>query len=550
MVSYKKISPTLLINSALVVSVCSFLYPYSASAQANRELIDIHTYVFSITLNDSTDILSGKTTIQAIAKKQSKTVELDFVNKNASNKGMEVSAVSFNGKTVPFEHKNNLLRLTLPESINANQTFTIEITYQGIPANGLIIAKNKFGDRTFFGDNWPNRAQHWLPVIDHPSDKAKVEFKVIAPVHYSVVANGARVEESFLNSKQKLTHWYEDVEIPTKVMVIGVARFAIHNDGQVNHIPIESWVYPQNREIGFTAYNTAARIIDFFSSHIAPYPYEKLANVQSKTMFGGMENAGNIFYYENSVSDQASSAKNESLVAHEIAHQWFGNSASEGDWHHVWLSEGFATYFTHLYNEFTYGRDKMAGDLREDRKTVLDFYKQEKLPIVFKELPADLLSILSPNSYQKASWVLHMLRNEVGNEAFWRGIKSYYNSHKNGNATTDDFRRIMEDASGKNLSTFFNQWLYRPGQPLLAFQWTYNPKTQTIEGSVEQIQPGEAFKVPLQIGIYDDSMNLIMVETVQLLDKKSIFSFKTAQKPQKLILDPATNLLFEEKLQN
>lgn len=548
MVSYKKINVALITKNTLLLCICSFFHSHSSSAQANRELVDIREYVFRITLNDSTDVLNGMATLQAIAKKESRVVELDLASKNSSGKGMEVLNVSFNGKKVPFEHTNNLLRLTLPENSRSNQSFTLDIQYQGIPANGLIIAKNKFGDRTFFGDNWPNRGHHWLPLIDHPSDKAKVDFIVTAPPHYSVVANGVRVEESFLNNKQKLTHWHEEVDIATKVMVIGVARFAIHNDGQVNHIPIESWVYPQNREIGFTAYNTAAGIIDFFSSHIAPYPYEKLANVQSKTMFGGMENAGNIFYYENSVSDQMSSAKNESLVAHEIAHQWFGNSASERDWHHVWLSEGFATYFTHLYNEFTYGRDKMAADLREDRKTVLDFYKQEKLPIVFTKLPTDLLSILSPNSYQKASWVLHMLRNEVGNEAFWRGVKLYYNTYKNGNATTEDFSRIMEQASGKNLSTFFNQWLNRPGQPLLTFQWAYNAKTQTIEGSVEQVQAGEPFKTPLEIGIYDHSMNLIKVETVQLSEKKSTFSFKTDKKPLKLILDPATNLLFEEKL--
>lgn len=548
MVSYKKINSTLFIKSALLLCLCTFLNPHSSSAQANRELIDISAYVFRIALNDSTDVLAGKATIQAVAKKESRTVELDLVNKNASNKGMEVSAVSFNGKTISFEHKNNLLRLTLPEGINAAQQVTIDIQYQGVPSNGLIIAKNKFGDRTFFGDNWPNRGQHWLPLIDHPSDKAKVDFIVTAPPHYTVIANGARVEESFLNNKQKVTHWHEEVEIATKVMVIGVARFAIHNDGMVNHVPIESWVYPQNREIGFTAYNTAAGIIDFFSSHIASYPYEKLVNVQSKTMFGGMENAGNIFYYENSVSDENSSAKNESLVAHEIAHQWFGNSASERDWHHVWLSEGFATYFTHLYNEFTYGRDKMTADLREDRKTVLDFYKKEKLPIVFKQLPSDLLSILSPNSYQKASWVLHMLRNEVGNESFWKGIKLYYNTYKNGNASTDDFIQIMEQTSGKNLNTFFNQWLNRSGQPLLTIQWSYNAKTQAIEGTVEQVQVEEAFKVPLEIGIYDDSMNLVRIEKIQLSERKSLFSFKTAKKPLKLVLDPTTNLLFEEKL--
>jgi aminopeptidase N len=548
MIRYKKIKSALLIPTFLLLSGIGCLLSETAFAQANRELIDVKSYSFTVELNDSTDVLTGKATLQVSCKKESKLLELDLVTKNAAGKGMEVSAVTFNGKIIPFEHKNNLLRLSVPVASKATEKVILEIHYQGIPANGLIIAKNKFGDRTFFGDNWPNRAHHWLPVIDHPSDKAAVDFVVLTPHHYSVIANGVQVEESYRNAKQKLTHWHETVEIPTKVMVIGVARFAIHKDGLVNHTSVESWVYPQNREIGFSAYNTASQVLDFFSSHLAPYPYAKLANVQSKTMFGGMENASNIFYYENSVSDENSSTKNESLVAHEIAHQWFGNSASESDWHHVWLSEGFATYFTHLYNEFTYGRDKMAADLREDRKTILDFYQQQKLPIVFEQLPSDLLDILSSNSYQKASWVLHMLRNEMGNEAFWKAIRHYYTTYQNRNASTDDFKLLVQEFTDKNLSPFFNQWLHRAGHPKLRLQWTYNTHSQTVEGTIDQLQTEEPFLVTLEIGVMDDFMNFSGIEKVQLSEKTSRFSFKTVKKPTKLVLDPQTKLLFEEKL--
>lgn len=548
MISYKKFKSALPTTSSLLLWSIGYLLPSAAIAQANRELIDVKSYSFTIELNDSTDVLKGKATLQVLSKKESKLLELDLATNNAAGKGMEVSAVFLNGKVIAFQHRNNLLQLTLPNATKTAEALSLEIDYKGIPDNGLIIAKNKFGDRTFFGDNWPNRAHHWLPVIDHPSDKAAVDFVVITPHHYSVIANGIQIEESYVNTKQKLTHWHETVEIPTKVMVIGVAQFATHKDGEVNHIPVESWVYPQNREIGFTAYNTASNILDFFSSHVAPYPYAKLANVQSKTMFGGMENASNIFYYENSVSDEASSIKNESLVAHEIAHQWFGNSASESDWHHVWLSEGFATYFTHLYTEFTYGRDKMAADLREDRKTIIDFYRQKKLPIVFEQLPTNLLDILSPNSYQKASWVLHMLRTEMGNEAFWKAIKLYFATYKNANASTDDFKTLVQGFTDKDLNPFFIQWLHRPGHPKLSLQWTYNANTQTIEGTIEQLQTEEVFFAPLEIGIVDDSMNFSGIEKVKLSERKSHFSLKSAKKPIKLVLDPQTKLLFEEKL--
>lgn len=545
MISYKKnrFMPQVIMLLLLVVVSSSPL-----RAQANREFMDVKSYSFTLELNDTTDQISGVASIQAITKKETQTLELDFATQNSSGKGMQVQRVTLKETTLVFEQANNLLRITLPATFKANAFVSLKILYRGIPADGLIISKNKFGDRTFFGDNWPNRAQHWLPVIDHPSDKAKVEFTVLAPHHYSVIGNGKQVEESYVNANQKLTRWQEDVEIATKVMVIGVARFATYQHGETNQIPVTSWVYPQTKTIGFTAYNTASRILDFFSDHIAPYPYEKLANVQSKTIYGGMENAGNIFYYENSVSDEQSSVKNESLVAHEIAHQWFGNSASESDWHHVWLSEGFATYFTHLYTEFTYGRDKMTADLREDRQTILNFYKQQKLPIVFEVLPNELISILSPNSYQKASWVLHMLRKEVGEEAFWTGVRLYYSTYKNSNARTEDFTRIMEQTSGKNLTSFFNQWLHRPGQPTLHVHWTYDSKAETTNLTIHQVQVEEAFNVPLEIGFFDESNNLIGLEKIALINKKGTFSFKMDKKPAKVLLDPYTNLLFDEKL--
>src|SRR5690606_33381103 len=167
---------------------------------------------------------------------------------------------------------------------------------------------------------------------------------------------GARVEESDIEGDRRRTHTRSEVPIATKVMVIGVARFAVDHVREVNGIPVTSWVYPQDRDAGFSDYARAAAILDYFDSHIGPYPYLKLANVQSKTRYGGMENAGNIFYSEGSVTG---TGRSEGTIAHEIAHQWFGDSVTEADWYHVWLSEGFATYFTLLWYEHAYGRDRM-----------------------------------------------------------------------------------------------------------------------------------------------------------------------------------------------
>jgi aminopeptidase N len=209
---------------------------------------------------------------------------------------MSVSAIMLDGKKLTFNHSSDRIKITLPNPAKENEALNFEINYSGIPQDGLIIGKNKFNDRGFFGDNWPNRGHHWLPVVDHPSDKATVDFIVIAPMHYSVVANGIKVEESFLDANRKLTHWHEEVPIGVKVMVVGIARFAVQYVGKVDDISVESWVYPQNRAEGFYDYAVAIKVLDYFHRHIGPYSYKKLANVQSKTRWGGLENANTIFY--------------------------------------------------------------------------------------------------------------------------------------------------------------------------------------------------------------------------------------------------------------
>ncbi len=309
--------------------------------------IDVLHYNFEIHVNDSTNQIEGKSTILIRFLRSEKTVDIDLVSVNGSTgKGMQVENITSKGKPVSFRHDKNDLKLTFENEFQPNDTTSFQVEYSGIPADGLIISKNKFGDRTFFGDNWPDRAHNWIPCVDHPSDKATVDFIVYAPDKYQVISNGFLLEETNLEKGFKLTHWKENVPISTELMVIGIARFAVLNNGNVNGIPVSTWVFPQNRKEGFTDYAVGTQPIEFFSKLIGPFSYEKLAHVQSKTKWGGMENASCIFYAENSVTGKN---EDEELIAHETAHQWFGDAVTEQNWHHIWLSEGFATYLAHVY---------------------------------------------------------------------------------------------------------------------------------------------------------------------------------------------------------
>ena len=308
--------------------------------------IDVQQYTNNISVTDSNDTIVGISEIEILFTKTVNSFFLDLINTNADGKGMIVSKVLENGETVEFSHIKD--KININTSKLENETSTYSVYYSGVPADGLIISQNKYGERTFFADNWPKRARNWFPCVDHPIDKARVIFKVTAPSNYQVIANGTLVEETDLSNENTFYKWKTNVSISTKIMVIGIAKFAVEHLGNTKDIPISSWVYPQNKEDGFYDYAQAQKVLSFFIDNVGPYPFEKLANVQSKTKYGGMENAGNIFYSEASVTGKRDQ---EDLFAHEIAHQWFGDSASETDWEHLWLSEGFATYFTNLYLE-------------------------------------------------------------------------------------------------------------------------------------------------------------------------------------------------------
>ncbi len=527
-------------NSILILLLVIQTICRAADSYPRNEAIDILHYQFRLELNDSTDRIGGETAIDIRFKKVINNFELDLVNVNPKGQGMIVSAVLLDGKPLEFSHKNDRLKIMLPAvtTIGAESKFVIR--YSGIPQDGLIISKNKFGDRTFFGDNWPNRAHHWLPTIDHPYEKASCEFIITAPEQYSVIGTGVKLEESATGKKMKTTHWKTSVALPTKVMVIGVARFATKYEGIVNGVSLESWVYPQNRLEGFSAYAIAAGPLNFFNKMIAPYPYEKLANVQSTTRYGGMENAGNIFYFENSVGGKQDI---ETLVAHEVAHQWFGDSASEADWYHVWLSEGFATYGAHLYLESIYGSKRLAEDMEQDKNAIKEYNIKNPSAIVNTSV-TDLTKILNTNSYEKGSWVLHMLRHEIGDDKFWQGIREYYEQYQFGNAITDDFRKVMEKVSGRDLKLFFDQWIFKAGQPGLGVTWSYDSKKKLLNLEVEQRT--SVFDFPLEIGI-TNTAGMEKIEKIHISAQKQHFQLPV-DNISKLRLDPGNWLLYSADL--
>jgi len=528
----------------LLITLVLFLNSSKADFYPKDPNIDILSYTFKVKLSDDTDNIEILAFVKVrFLKKGVNEFILDLTDKGSRDdgKGMVISGILQNDKKIQYSHENSRLRIGLSSSSKKKETRIYEITYSGIPHDGLIIGANKHGDRTFFGDAWPDRARHWLVCVDHPSDKAYCDFIVDAPAHYQVVSNGMLAEKTDLPENRRLTHWRTIAPIPTKVMVIGVAQFAIQYVGDVNGKSIESWVYTKDREAGFSDFATAVKVTNFFNDLIGPFAYAKLANVQSKTRYGGMENSSCIFYSERAIRGRGL----EGLLAHEIAHQWFGDAISEADWHHIWISEGFATYLTLVYFENMYGPRRMTEGMERSRGRVVSYSKRNPAPLVDKSL-SSTDGLLSTNSYQKGSWTLHMLRNILGDEIFRKGIRVYYKKYMNKNVVSEDFQKVMEKVSGKDLEWYFHQWLYQPGQPEYKGNWNYDEEGKMLTINISQVQEsGLLFKMPVEFGIYTKGKTLPTIKTLDVNDKENEFSIPLEEAPKNVVIDPNINLLME-----
>jgi aminopeptidase N len=505
--------------------------------------IDARHYAVRLTLlTDDSNVIQGEATVTLrVVTPGIREAMLDLATPTPDGKGMTVTSVVSGERAVAFDHRNNRLHLPLPADARAGQDVVFVIAYHGVPAGGLRLLNNIHGDRTAFSENWYNRARQWLPMIDHPADKATGEFIVTTRAEYQVVSNGVITEQEDLPGALRRTHYRQAEPISSWLYSLGIARFIVRQGGLVRGVPLSFWAFPQDADKGLTALEKDARgSFEFFSDHIGPYAYDKLAHVEAAGMGGGTEHVSNIFYGEKGVT------AGNAPVVHETAHQWFGDAVTENDWNDVWLSEGFATYFTLLYTEYASGRDAFATGVRRSRETVLRLETSlPNTPVVHVNLDE---STTSPNNqlvYQKGAWVLHMLRDRIGTEAFWRGIRLYYQRHMNGVASTDDLRRAMEDVSGQALGWFFSEWLTRSGVPQVSGTWRYDEAARQVVVTVRQTQTADPFRFSLDVGVSAAAGSTPTTRQVEVTGRETSFTIPVSAEPASVALDPGVWLLAE-----
>ncbi|HEV7764610.1 MAG TPA: M1 family metallopeptidase [Thermoanaerobaculia bacterium] len=501
-------------------SIAVFLFAFPLFAQ--NAAVDVLHYRVDITLPRLGDEIHATTelTVRPIASTL-ESLQLDFA-------GLTIDSVRVEGKPATFERAGD--RLTLLAQRTTNEPFRVEVRYHGSPKDGLLLQANKHGDPSVFADNWPNRARFWIPSVDHPSDKATVEFIVTSPAAYTVIANGTLLETKTLADGVKRTHWSESTPIPVHCMVIGATEFAVVPAGANGVTRVAYWLYPRDRENGIRQFGRVAEMLAYFDATIGAYPYDKLALVESSTKFGGMENASAIFLDEKRINGEGSL---EGLAAHEVAHQWFGDSVTQRQWHDVWLSEGFATYFCNLFFEHADGRAAFLERMRVDRSDYLN--AQRKQPRAIHDLSiVELPKLLGPFTYEKGAWVLHMLRGIMGDRAFFAAVRDYYSAYRDRNAATGELRVIMERHAGQPLDWFFQQWIFERGHPIFTTSWTWANGKVALD--VAQKQDGPVFRVPTVIEVRSESGN--HRESVVIAEREQRFELDSERRPAEVVIDP------------
>ncbi|HSC88025.1 MAG TPA: M1 family aminopeptidase [Polyangiaceae bacterium] len=446
-----------------------------------------------------------------------------------------------------YAYDGETLTVTIPEELLRG---TLSVRYRAEPRVGLYFlapdAEVKDRPRQVWSQCQDEDGRHWFPCLDKPHVKMTTEVRVRVPAGMTALSNGALIaSDTPKQGENWMFHYRLDVPHPSYLVTLVVGEFdewletATLPSGR--EVPLRYLVPVGRKSDGKRAFAGTAEMLRLFSERIGvEYPWESYAQVVvSDFIFGGMENTTATTMYEHILLDKTAALDIEShdLVAHELAHQWFGDLVTCRDWSHAWLNEGFATFMELIEREARLGRDEYDQGVMVDLDAYLGEANAEyKRPIVSGdyEEPIDLFD---RHLYQKGGLVLHMLRRMLGDVCFWSGVRSYLEHHRNGIVETRDLMRALETSSGISLERFFDHWVMRPGHPELDVKVAFADDQLTID--VEQKQTGHdvaVFELPFEVAVCEDGVWTTHGRTID--QRKASLVIRTNGRPQGIVIDP------------
>ncbi len=457
------------------------------------------------------------------------------------------------GKALKCETLDEKLRVHLDRPRKAGEQLTIAISYEGQPRRGLYFISPDQGYPKKAVQVWSQGedmdSRYWFPCYDFPNQKATSETLITVPEQFFAVSNGALVEATRdAKAKTKTYHWKMDVPHVTYLIMVAAGEYTEMKD-KANGVPLYYYVPKGREEEGPRTLDRTPKMVEFFSKAIGvPYPYNKYAQVfVGDFIFGGMENTTATTLTDTVLHDARAHIdyNADSLIAHELAHQWWGDLLTCRDWSHAWLNEGFATYFEALFAEHHLGDDEFRYEM--DEKAATYFGEDEghyRRPIVTNKFnqPIDLFD---RHLYEKGSLVLHMLRYVLGDKLFWKAMRHYCEKHREGVVITQDLQRAIEEATGRSMDWFFEQWVFKGGHPEFKASYSWDEDKKLAQVSLSQAQETSeetpVFQMPLEIAFAVNGSR--QVHKVQVKEKEHSFLFPLSEKPKMVSIDPGNWVL-------
>ena len=450
---------------------------------------------------------------------------------------MVIRRVRVGEQDVEFDHSGEKVYISLPRSIGWYDTIDVRLDYNAKPRLGTFFFKP---DDTYPDQPWQAWTQgeeednhHWVPLYDYPNDRSTFETILTVDQKFKAVSNGELVSLKKNKNGTHTWHWRENYPMVAYLISFVVGEYEKVEDSYKN-IPVNYWVYKENRKETNRSFGLTKDMMRVFNELTGiPYPYEKYDQIiVDDFMFGGMENitlthnTDRTMYDENAAPDVSS----EGLVAHELAHQWYGNMLTTKNWENIWLNEGFATFLSRLYRHEKFGHDEGEYIRYGEMRSYFGSNKRWERPTVHDKyyVPMDLFD---GHVYAKGSLILSMMEDVLGKDAFWKAVQHYTKENQYKCVETQDLKKSIEDVTGQNLDWFFKQWLYEAGYPKYDVKWNYTQRNKSVKIKIEQVQNGNLFKMPVKIKI-DKEDHIIWIE-----DKEVVFEIPALKRPELVIFN-------------
>jgi aminopeptidase N len=561
------------LNATLVAACIGLIAPFfmqvATADQEEFELrreqqlrphdFDVKHYRIALSLDELTKSFDGETTITI-----SSTIDgLGHVSLDAES--FTVQSVATQDVPLTFTHEGGSIDITLNRVLEKGEEATLVIHY-GV--TNMSVDSNKFGisanydlgfnfkaksathPEIIFTLNFPEGARHWFPSFDHPSDWATHETIITAREDYQVVSNGALLSDTVdPETGRRTTHWSQTKPQPTYLYVMVAGNHSVLEDSY-GDLPLHYWVYPGDEADARLSFAPTPRMVGFFEDvYGTEFPWVKYDQIVIPGIGGGAESTSATVIGERAVKSAAELEVDtpDALIAHELAHQWWGDMVGYKDWEHMWLSESFATHAEYLYAVFDLGADEAAMALDEQKTAYLQEANTKFIrPIVTNKWnwPNEMFD---RHTYEKGGVVLNMFRELIGEEAFGRILNAFLETYAYSNATTTDFFDTVLQVTGEDYGWFFDQWLLRPGHPVLDISHAWDSRQETLSITVRQVQDRDlgtpVYRMPVKIGITTEVGKT--VESVWLDEEQQTFVFDVAEKPLLVHFDEGDILLKE-----